>query len=198
MTALLDEFRQCEVEPRIDLRPGIHRGTEAGAAGLTAIDRDDEGLVASNIIGLVAVLACEKDPVLDNDRAELAGAHAYKRERLCRFLVFDDRETITLAAGLPEPLDRWMQKALPGMRPDSIAEQRHVGAPLEPVTPGVLLIGPSDREVIENRNRVVDDGTLVHDRADDPVAAAREATDNLLQNIPLDSDLGAEPARRRA
>jgi hypothetical protein len=59
------------------------------------------------------------------------------------------------------------------------------------------MIGPSDREVVENRNRVVDDGTLAHDRANDPVAAAREAADNLLQNIPLDRDLGAEPARRR-
>ena len=82
MTAVLDELRQGEVETGLDLRSGIHRDAEAGAARLTAIDRDDKGVVAAHLIGLVEVLAREKDPVLDGDRAQLTGAHADKGERL--------------------------------------------------------------------------------------------------------------------
>src|SRR5271167_4271322 len=144
MMVIFDKLRQGEVEIGLNLWPRIHRDAEAGAARLTAIDRDDKGVVAAHLIGLVEVLAREKDPVMDGDRAQLAGAYADKGERLCRFFVFDHRETIALATGLPEPLDRGMQKSFPGMGPHGIAEQRRVGTPLDPVPPGILAIGPSD------------------------------------------------------
>jgi len=57
MSVLLDELGQGQVETGLDLRPGIHRGAKAGAARLTAIDCDDEGAVAPNLVGLVEVLA---------------------------------------------------------------------------------------------------------------------------------------------
>src|SRR5271169_5022744 len=82
MIVPLDEFRQSEVEARLDFRPGIHGDAKAGAARLTAIDRDDKGAVAANFIGLVEVLACEKDPVVDGDRAQLAGTDTDEGERL--------------------------------------------------------------------------------------------------------------------
>ena len=195
MTALLDELRQSEVETGVDLRPGIHRDAEAGTARLTTIDRDDEGVVATNFVRLVEVLACEKDPVLDGDRAELAGAHAKKGERLRCLFVLDDREAIALAAGLPEPLDWRMEKALPGMRPDGLAEERSVAAPLEPISPTVLLIGPSHGQFIEAPNGLVDDRTIAHRRADNPVALARQSVNDPLQGILLNREVGAEHIR---
>jgi len=54
------------------------------------------------------------------------------------------RELVILAARLPQPLDRWMQKPLPGMRPNGIAEQCPVSALFEPISPAVLLVGPAD------------------------------------------------------
>jgi hypothetical protein len=50
MSVLLDELGQGQVETGLDLRPGIHRDAEAGAARLTAIDRDNKGAVAANFV----------------------------------------------------------------------------------------------------------------------------------------------------
>jgi hypothetical protein len=105
--------------------------------------------------------------VLDRDRAQLAGPHANKRERLRRGLILNDRETVTFAAGLPQPMDRRMEKPLPGMRPDGIAEERVIGAPLEPVSSAVLLIGPSDGQLIEMRDGIIDDRSVAHGRTND-------------------------------
>src|SRR5271168_3656840 len=174
MMVIFDELRQGEVETGLDLWPRIHRDAEAGAARLTAIDCDDEGVVAANPVGLVAKWAREKDPVMDGDRVKLAGAHADKGERLYRFVVFDDREAVPLATGPPEPLDWRMQKAFPGMRPDG------------------LPISPSDRKIIEQRDGVVDDRAVAHGRSDDPVPAVRQAGDDPFQDLPLNCELGAE------
>ena len=200
MTAFSINSVNARSKPALTFGPGIHRGAKAGSARLTTIDRDDKGLVTSTLVDFVDVRALDKDPVLNGDRAQFAGAHADKSQRLCRFLVFDDRhETIALMRRACHSRSTGgCRKLLPGMRPDSIAEQRRVGAPLEAVFAGVLSIGPADRQLIEDRNGVVDDSPVANGRADHPIAAAREAADNLLQHIPLDRDLGAEPARRRA
>src|SRR6516164_2075545 len=192
MTALLDELRQGQVETGLDLWSGIHRDTETGAARLTAIDRHDEGAVAALLIILVEVLTPEKDPVLDGDRAQFTGAHADKGERSRCFLALNDREIIALATGLPEPLDRGMQKPFPGMGPHGIAEQCRVGAPLNSVPRGILPIGPSDGEIFETLDSFVDDGAVAHGRAYNSIPAIRQTVDDLLQVIPLDSELGAE------
>ena len=55
-------------------------------------------------------------------RAQFTGPHTDKGERRCGLVVFDDREAIALATGLPEPLDWRMQKAFPGVGPHGIAE----------------------------------------------------------------------------
>jgi len=110
-------------------------------------------------------------------------------------IVFDDRETIALAACLPQPLDGRMQETLPRVRPDGIAEERRIGARLEPVSPAVLPIGPPDREIIKDRNPVVDDRAIPHGRADHPVATALEGIDDSLQSVTLDRQFGPEPIR---
>ena len=111
-------------------------------------------------------------------------------------VVFDDRKAVALAPGPPESLDWGVQKALPGMGAHGIAEQRRVGAPLNPVAPGILPIRPSDGKIIKLRKGVIDDGAVAHSRPDNPVSAVRQAADDALQDIPLDHELGAERLRR--
>jgi hypothetical protein len=88
-----------------------------------------------------------------------------------------------------------MQKALPGMRPDGIAEERVIGAPLEPISPAVLLIGPSNGQLLDPRDRVIDDRPVAHRRADDPVALTRQSVNDPLQVILPDRQLGAQHLR---
>jgi hypothetical protein len=92
MLTLVEELRQGEVEACLDLRPGIHRSAKAGAARLTA-ERSSQARTPTKARGAAACL-----------------------------VVFDDREAIALATGLPEPLDWRMQKAFPGVGPHGIAE----------------------------------------------------------------------------
>ena len=77
------------------------------------------------------------------------------------------------------------------MGPDGIPEQRRIGAPLDAVPPGILPIGPSDGEVFETLDSVVNDGAVAHGRANHPAPAVRQGVDHLLQNIALDDELGA-------
>ena len=88
--ALLNEFCQREVETSFDLGSGIHRDAKTGTARLTAIDRDNEGVITPNFVGLVHVLAGKKYPILDGNRTQLASTHPDKGERFGYLLVFDD------------------------------------------------------------------------------------------------------------
>ena len=89
-----------------------------------------------------------------------------------------------------------MEKALPRVRPYGIAEQRRIGAPLHPVSSGVLKIGPSHGEVFETRDSFVDDGAIADGRANDPVPAVRQAADDPLEGLPLDRELSTERIRQ--
>src|SRR5581483_12498398 len=46
----VEQLREREVVARLDLRPGPHRGAEARAAGLEAIDGDDERSGPSRVV----------------------------------------------------------------------------------------------------------------------------------------------------
>ena len=46
---------------------------------------------------------------------------------------------------------RRMEEALPGLRTDGVAEQRVVVAPLQPIAPGVLPVGPAGRQIRDAR-----------------------------------------------
>ena len=49
-------------KPDSRLRAGVHRDAEAGAAGLAAIDRDDEGALAPRLVVRIDIGAAEKAP----------------------------------------------------------------------------------------------------------------------------------------
>ena len=88
-----------------------------------------------------------------------------------------------------------MKEALPGMRPDGIAEERPVAAPFEPISPAILLIGPSHGQFIELRDHVVDNCSIAHGRANDPVAPACQSVEDPLQAVLLDCELGVDHLR---
>ena len=67
------------------------------------------------------------------------------------------------------------------MRSDHVAEQGLVGAALESVVPGSLLVGPADRQVVDTRNFVVDDGGVTHAGPDDPIATRMQGVEQMLK-----------------
>jgi hypothetical protein len=99
-----------------------------------------------------------------------------------------------LAPGPPELLD-WGCKKRFQESAHGIAEQRWVTAPLNPASPGIQPIRPSDGKIIKLRKGVIDDGAVAHSR---PItlSAVCQAADDALQDIPLDHELGAERLRR--
>ena len=111
-------------------------------------------------------------------------------------VVFDDRKAVALAPGPPESLDWGVQKALPGMRAHGIAKQRRVTALFDPVAPCVLPIGPSDGEIFETRDSIINNGAVAHRRANHLVATVRQGVEDLSQILPVDCELGAEHPRQ--
>ncbi len=188
---VVDQLGQGEVEPGPGLGSGSHRRAKAGAAGLAAIDREDECLLAPDPVGSIPILAAKEHPVLDRDRPEFAGADPDEGEPLRGRVVFDGREPVAVTARLPEPLDRRVQEAFPGMRPDGIAEIGHVAAPFEAIAAAVLTVRPAGRKLVEAGQRVVHDCTVAHDRADHAIAAARQRDDDPVEDFGSDGEPGA-------
>ena len=88
-----------------------------------------------------------------------------------------------------------MKEALPGMRPDGIAEQCPVSALFEPISPAVLLVGPADGQFIETRDAVIYDRSVAHSRANHTVALAGQSIDDPLYTIRLDCELDPKHIR---
>ena len=170
----VEKLGQGEVEAVGRSGPAVHRGAEAEIRGVAAVDGDDEHVGASR--GIVGVLeaAAEEHAVLDRDRRHLARLHAEKRRRLRRSRLLLDRESTVAAARLPEADARRQQLALPGVRPDRVAEDGVVVAPREPVGTGGLLVRPACREVGGPGDLVEDDRAVTWGRADDAIAASAE------------------------
>ncbi len=128
--------------------------------------------------------AAEEHPILDRDRIQLAGAHADEGEPLGGDGLRHHPHTVGVALGVPQAQHRRMQKFLPRMRTDGIAEKRLVVAAHEPVAPAVLLVGPAPRQIGERDDIVVDDGLVANGRTDHAIAPPPQRVNQRLQ--PLD------------
>jgi hypothetical protein len=169
--AVADDLGQSQIETRLCLRTRLHRDAEAGAAGVAAIDRDQKRAPAPRAVVRIGIGAGEQYPVLHRDRAQFAGAHADKGKRLASLGLRDDVQRVADALGSPQALTRDMQKLLPRMRADRIAEQRVVLAAAQPVMPALLLVAPAARQIGERSDVVIDDRPVAHGRPDDAKAA---------------------------
>lgn len=187
----LDQLGQSKIETRLDFGTSVHRGAKASAARFRAIDRNNKGLFAASFVTLINIWAGEKDPVLDRYRAEFTCAHADKGETLRWLLILDYRKAVALAARPPQPLNRGMQKPLPRMRPDCIAEERCIGPAFKSVATGVLTIGPPDRKLGNRGHLVIDDGAVAHRWTDHAIASARQSSNDPLHDMRLYGELGA-------
>src|SRR5581483_7121919 len=137
---------------------------EARAAGLEAIDGDDERSGPSRGVVAIGMEPAEKDAVLDPDCMQLAGANAAERHRRVAVrLLCDRRRSVTVLLCPPEPNARRKEVALPRMRADGVPEPRFVVAAHEPVRTRVLHVGDADRQLVRGLALVVHD-RLVDDR----------------------------------
>ena len=73
--------------------------------------------------------------------------------------------------------------------------ETNIGALFEPILAPVLPVGPSDRQIVQMRDAVVDDSTMAHGRTDDPIAMANQFGDDPLQIIRLECEFGAPHIR---
>ncbi len=93
------EFGQREVIAGGCLRAGVHGRAEAGAAGLAAIDRDDEHAFAARLVVAVDVGAVQEDAVLDGDGVQFARPHGEEGEAFGRVGVGGDADAAAVAFG---------------------------------------------------------------------------------------------------
>ena len=149
MAVVVEQLGEREVVARPDLRPGLHRDAEAGAAGLAAVDRDDERVAAARLVVVVGVRAADEYPILDLDRMQLAAPDSDERERRRSGCVRRDRELAVRAPlGSPELQLGRQELPLPRLRSDGEAEASLVVAPLEPVAARLLHVGVARRKIV--------------------------------------------------
>ena len=82
----------------------------------------------------------------------------------------------------PEPHARREEEPLPRVRADGVAEARLVLAPLEPVDPAVLTVGPADRKLVGGLELVVDDRAVAHRRPEHAISAISKRTDEIVEH----------------
>ena len=173
--------RRTLTRPRT--RPGAHGGAEAGAAGITAGDRDHEGVGTSYGVGGVDVRAPEQHRVVDAQRAQVAGAHAQEGERPLVGRRAFDGERVGLTVRAPEQVARGEEHRLRRLRAVGVAEDQLVVPPAQPVGAGVLLVPPADREVRDLGDGAVPDRAVAHHRRDHLVPVAGERVHEPLETV---------------
>src|SRR6516165_2642117 len=77
------------------------------------------------------------------------------------------------------------------MRPNRVAEQCGVCPLLEPISAGILSIGPADWKIFQPFHLVIDDGTVAQRWADHTITSARQLTDYVLHDVGFDHQLFA-------
>jgi hypothetical protein len=190
MLALPRELGKREIVTAGRLWPGPHRRAETGAAGDGTVDRDDEDLFAPAPIVRIDPATSGQDAVLDGDGMEIARPHADEGEAFFWQRLGHDLDATLPVLGAPEPLNRRMEKFLPGMRPDGVAEDGVVVAAAQAVTSAVLLVRPGSRQVAERGDIVIDDRLARDGWAEDAVAAPTQRLEQGRQSIFREHGMG--------
>ena len=164
---LAGHFGQREVEAFRGFGAGVHRSAETGAAGLAAVHRNDEDALAAGLVVRVDIGSLQEHPVLDGDGVQLAGSHGQQSELLGRFRIGGDGDAGRMPVRPPQPQQRRVQEALPGVGADGVTEQRVIAPALQAVMAARLLVGPAGGKVGDGGDVVVDDRIVAHRRAED-------------------------------
>src|SRR5208337_4397098 len=128
--SLVKHFGECQVETRSGFGARVHGRAEARAAGLNAIHRDDEYILAMQFVHIIDVGALQKYFVLDAQGVKFTRAHADERELGGLARLRHDLEKPLRAVRLPQA-HGWRENTfLPRMRSDDESEQRIVLAAL--------------------------------------------------------------------
>ncbi len=153
---------------------GAHGGTETGATGAAAIDRDDQRRITSRAVSGVGEGAVVEDLVEDPDRRKVAGANTQENPRGGYFGPGVDGKAAVATAGGEQFLLGRIEITLPGEGPRHMVEIGAVRAFRQAVAPGALLINDTLGQFAGAGNRGVNDGAVAHRRADDLVIPGPE------------------------
>ena len=117
------DLGQCQIKTRRRLGASLHRHAKAGAAGLAAVDGNQESVFAPRLIHRVHIRAVKKDTILYGDCMQFARADC--QEGVFRRPLALDRHLVAVAValGLPEADHRRMQEFLPRVRAHDVAEE---------------------------------------------------------------------------
>src|SRR5678815_2896022 len=129
MPTVFDHFRQCEIETGSRLRPCLHRDAKTSSSCSATVHGHYEGAIASRLVDRVCKGAHEHS-VLHCDSGKVAGANADERKPW-HFPVIRLKVYFAIrSARAPQP-DVWRKEELfPRVRPNRVAEQGVVVAPL--------------------------------------------------------------------
>src|SRR5208283_3152425 len=119
---LVEHFGERHIETRTGFGACVHGRAEARTAGLHTIDRDDEYILAMQLVHRIDVGTLQEYLVLDAQGMQFTRAHADEGELrgLARFR--HDLEKPVRAVRLPQSHGRRENKFLPGLRPDRESE----------------------------------------------------------------------------
>lgn len=144
------------------------------------------------------MLAGQEHPILDRNRVKLARTHAQKGVARRIGGLLDELEAVAVLPALrpPQPKARRVQKLLPRLRADRVAEYRLILATPQAIPAAILLIAPPDRKVSGGAHVAVDDCAVVHRRADELIALVADRRQKRIE-VPALDDGGRARARRR-
>src|SRR5271157_3796452 len=145
---LVKHFCERHIETRSGFGARAHGRAEARAAGLHTIDRDDECILAMQLVHSIDVWTLQEYLVLDAQGMKFTRAHADEGELRGLARLWHDLEKPVRAVRLPQSHGRRENKFLPGMRSNHESEQRIVVATLQPVLSSGLLVGPASGKVL--------------------------------------------------
>ncbi len=170
MTALGEELRECEIEPRVRARSGPEGGAEARDLGLAALDDDDQGRLAPGAIRGVDVGTAEEDAVLARDGGEIARPDAEEGERGASPPCPAPHEGSASPREAPKRRsEAGEEEPLPRVRADRVSEESAVAARPEPVASVRLFLPDSGRKLGRGGDLVVDDRSVPHRRPENAI-----------------------------
>jgi len=160
MLVLRADFGDTEVESFRRHRSGLHRRAKTGSSRFEAVYRHDEIVLSTGGIVGVAEATVEEYVVVNQERLEFAGA--YPDESIVRrlFLGVYERGFTTLPAQVQYLYTRRESELLPRIRADHVTEQRLVLALHKAIASRILVIAPSDRELLHLLKMRISDPAL--------------------------------------
>jgi hypothetical protein len=171
---LVVEFCQSQIESVMHRRAGLHRMTEAGGSGATAVYRDQKQALSAGLVTGFHVRPAQKGLILYFQSVQIAATNSDDCQRGA-----GGYGCFGLPAGFQVDeflygFSRRKEIVLQRMRTDDKVKVSRRVVFAQPIMPAVLVVNHPHRKLRHRFEIVEDDGFLIQARADDAVPKSFE------------------------